>query len=85
MAKSGETVYLVSVGSYSDYKVMGIFSSREKAERYIDVCLKQNEDFYEDSIWYLEPAIETWEIDEAESCTILIKGGRIDEEVCNDL
>lgn len=28
-------IYLVSVGSYSDYGVHGVFSSKEKAEKYI--------------------------------------------------
>lgn len=34
-ARPGRTVYLVSSGSYSDYGVQGVFSSKENAEKFI--------------------------------------------------
>jgi hypothetical protein len=32
------SVYMVSEGSYSDYRVSGIFSTRERAERWMKTC-----------------------------------------------
>jgi hypothetical protein len=31
-------IYLVSTGSYSDYSIVGAFSTREKAEAFVAVC-----------------------------------------------
>lgn len=35
---SKRIVYAVSSGSYSDYRVNGIFSTREKAEKFLGTC-----------------------------------------------
>jgi hypothetical protein len=34
----GGKVFAVSEGSYSDYRIVAIFSTREKAQEYIDSC-----------------------------------------------
>lgn len=36
-------VYLVSTGCYSDYHVLAIFSTREKAQQYWDLCSEPND------------------------------------------
>ena len=38
-------VFMVTAGGYSDYHVEGIFSTREKAQEYIDFMLNQEEYF----------------------------------------
>ena len=37
-----KTVYAVSSGSYSDYRVNALFSSKEKAKEFIEVMQKDN-------------------------------------------
>ena len=49
-------VYVVTEGYYSDYKILAVFSTREKAERYIKLCQK-----YRDLLNSLE--IEEFELD----------------------
>lgn len=49
------TVYVVTSGSYSDYSINAVFSTREKAERYIDLFCAKN--------GYDEAGIEEWELD----------------------
>lgn len=52
-------IYLVTDGEYSDYSIYGAFSSREKAQQYIDARNAP------DTCWRLSGAnIEEWEIDE---------------------
>jgi hypothetical protein len=48
------TVFAVSSGSYSDYHIEAVFSTREKAERYIELF---------GSTGYDESGIEEWELD----------------------
>lgn len=50
-----EIVFVVTAGSYSDYRVCGIYSTREKAERAKDVFNADND-------------IEEWTLDEMPEC-----------------
>jgi hypothetical protein len=50
-------VYLVTSGSYSSYSILGVFSSAEKAQEFIDLG---RGDEYE----YEPASIEEWEVDE---------------------
>ena len=53
-------VYLVSSGSYSDYSIEAVFSTKEKAQEYIDECMK-----VEGRSAYIDNAeIEEYTIDE---------------------
>lgn len=36
-----DKAYLVSTGSYSDYRVVAVFSSKEKADKYANSSLNQ--------------------------------------------
>ena len=55
-------VYVVTTGSYSDYSIKGIFSTRKRAQRYIDRCLENS-----DVVYYTEfNDIEEWTLDEKE-------------------
>lgn len=49
------TIYLVSRGSYSDYSVCGAFSTRERAQAYMNLCPRPEYDGWND--------IEEMEID----------------------
>ncbi len=50
----GDTVYLVTSGNYSDYRVEGIFSTEAGAEHYVRAMLYGT---------YDHPRIKAWEID----------------------
>lgn len=39
--RSGQKAYLVTSGEYSDYRVRGVFTSRENAERFMDASREQ--------------------------------------------
>jgi hypothetical protein len=41
-------IYAVSEGSYSDYRVSAIFSTKEKAQEFIDTMKKQSDSEYDD-------------------------------------
>ena len=48
-----DNVYVVTHGSYSDYQIDGIFSTKEKAQEFIDY-LVNNKDYIEDNIMDFE-------------------------------
>lgn len=56
MPKMTDVVYVVTTGTYSDYEIRRIFSTREKAEEY--ACTLQRRASYEP-----EAQIEEWEVD----------------------
>ena len=64
-------VYLVTSGCYSDKNNHGIFSSREKAQAYIDKCeAANNSDADSDDYLWVQGAgdfndIQEWELDES--------------------
>jgi hypothetical protein len=49
--------FIVTAGSYSDYSIYGVFSSRENAQVYIDARIENGLGFGD------TPDIEEWEID----------------------
>lgn len=53
---AGDTVYVVTSGSYSDYGIRGMFSSREDAQVYIDESVKARDypDDYNIEEWVLD-------------------------------
>ena len=55
------TVYVLTDGKYSDYGIIGIFSTREKAEEYV----KENNDGPHPGWWtrYSTDRIEEWDLD----------------------
>lgn len=44
MLKSGDKLFAVSKGSYSDYRVVGIFTTRKKAQKFIDAFDEKDKD-----------------------------------------
>lgn len=54
-----QTVYLVTSGCYSDYRLDAIFSTREKAQKYINIR-KREENYWDPN------DIEEWTLDELE-------------------
>lgn len=61
-------VYVVTTGSYSDYGVRAIFSTRKKAEEYMERCkAANNSDTENDGYCYVDTdfnSIEEWTLDE---------------------
>lgn len=51
------TVYIVTTGSYSDYRINAVFSTPELAQTYIDRCQFDQ---------YAEPGIEEYEVDDVD-------------------
>jgi hypothetical protein len=47
-----KTIFVTTEGEYDDYKITGVFSSREKAENWLRVCCDAE-----------EPNIEEWKLD----------------------
>ena len=47
-----DCVYIVTAGDYSDYRIEGVFTTKEKAQGYIDACIKRPAD------------IEVWKLNE---------------------
>lgn len=66
------TVYIVTHGEYSDYWIVGAFSTEEKAQEYIDAFKnnKQRNYMYGDF-----NEIEEYDLDELDKCTIMTKQG----------
>lgn len=52
-----KTAYILTDGSYSEYHIVKVFSSKEKAERYIEQYKLVNDDC---------PRIEDYEVDESD-------------------
>ena len=50
-----QIAYVVTSGSYSDYGIDGVFSTKEKAQEFIDMVIEAGHSN--------EPGIEEWEID----------------------
>lgn len=57
------TIYIVTSGEYSDYGIDGIFSTKSKAETFIEECKKQT---------YLKSDYEAeeWELDDKTESTV---------------
>jgi len=67
-----QTVYLVTQGEYSDRHVLAVFSTEEKAQKFIEMCnekydsaRKNAEDYYLTNcwIWAVNSKIESFELD----------------------
>ena len=53
------TVVIVSCGTYDDYHVLGVFSSKEKAQIYMDAMIESQPNYYD------KPFMETFDLDPA--------------------
>lgn len=63
------TIYVVTAGSYSDYGIQAMFSTKELAQAYIDAALAienaQDEDSWcGNTYWVRDANIEEWPLDE---------------------
>lgn len=57
-------VYIVTSGEYSDYRINAVFSTREKAQEFLDICNQNQRDLIGSSAeieeWDLDIPRETW-------------------------
>lgn len=60
------SVWIVRSGEYSDYKIMAVFSSEEKARAYLPEAVENDRDIR--GSW----GIEEWPIDEAPAATVQV-------------
>ena len=51
-------IYMVTSGEYSDYKIHGVFSKKEKAQKFVDIMEKPD---------FSDFDIEEWELDKFDS------------------
>lgn len=53
-------VWVIEKGEYSDYRVVGVFSTLEHAQQVLNEINKHPDDYYEATIaeWVLDPAVE---------------------------
>jgi hypothetical protein len=75
-------VYIVTDGSYSDYHILGVYSTKEKAEdaRYLYASENPIEDIELDLIPIVPPGMKRWRVE-------IFKDGLVDEIKrisCND-
>lgn len=74
------TVYVVTSGSYSDYRIKGIFSTRAKAETYISQCRASeacwDKDFNDIVEWLLNHELEECEYTRY-SCGVALDDGSL--------
>lgn len=82
-----DKVYIITYGDYSDYTICAVFSTRDKAEEYIqqhgnvfrieehllDEAVDQSE------IWGVEIGVLTHEVRQCESCSDSWSRGRVDK------
>lgn len=82
-----DKVYIITYGDYSDYSICAVFSTRDKAEEYIqqhgntfrieehllDEAVEQSE------IWCVEIGILSHKIRQCESCSDSWSNGRVDK------
>jgi len=52
-------VYIVTIGEYSDYKILAVFSTKEQAEEYIKLFIER--EFWSDRGMIEEYLIDQWE------------------------
>lgn len=60
MKSRKNTIWVVEQGSYSDYRVVGVFTSKENADHIAKVINGDEEDRYDDATvaeWPLDPAV----------------------------
>lgn len=55
-------VHMVSIGVYSDYRVLGVFSTQEKAEQYIETYKAISRGYYDEP--FLDAVLEVDKLDE---------------------
>lgn len=61
--KCMSNVYAVVIGDYSDYHIVGIFSTEEKAQELIDRIKEKDKEYYDDPDCLIRASIETYVLD----------------------
>jgi hypothetical protein len=82
-----DKVYIITYGIYSDYSICAVFSTRDKAEEYIQQHgdayrieeYSVDEEIEQSEIWGVEIGVLTHEIRQCESCSDSWSSGRVDK------
>ena len=80
-------VYIITYGDYSDYTICAVFSTRDKAEEYIQQHgdtyrieeYSVDEEIEQSEIWSVEIGMLSHEIKHCESCSDNWSSGRVDK------
>jgi hypothetical protein len=82
-----DKVYIITYGDYSDYSICAVFSTRDKAEEYIQQHgntfrieeYSLDEDVKQSEIWSVEIGLLSHEVRQCESCSDSWSSGRVDK------
>ena len=79
------TIYLVTSGEYSDYSIDGVFSTKNKAERYIKTAQASRlyHDDYRIEKWVLDRALREKSYKEWH-CSIMLETGEMSDVKFNE-
>lgn len=82
-----DKVYIITYGDYSDYTICAVFSTRDKAEEYIQqhgntFRIEEHlldEEVEQSEIWIVEIGLLSHKIKQCESCSDSWSSGRVDK------
>jgi hypothetical protein len=82
-----DKVYIITYGNYSDYSICAVFSTRDKAEEYIQQHGNMfrieeyllDEEVEQSEIWCVEVGMISRKIKQCESCSDSWSSGRVDK------